>query len=82
MAAENDDELERLLRMAPERLAERRVRAEDLEARVKRRMTKEERLASVEKGREGRGEFGAASGRHKKKTGEGPRWRWCGGRGA
>lgn len=65
-----DPELEKLLSMAPERIAERRVRAEDLEGPSKRRKTKEERMASVLEGREGRDGFGASSGRRKKKTGE------------
>ncbi|CAG9463549.1 unnamed protein product [Pedinophyceae sp. YPF-701] len=64
-----DDELRALLARGAERIAERRVDAAELEGVHKRRKTKEERLASVMEGREGREEFGAASARRKKKTG-------------
>lgn len=66
---EHDEELERLLSMAPERLAERRVTGSDLETAHKRRKTKEERMESVLRGREDRGEFGSSTGRGKRKTG-------------
>jgi hypothetical protein len=50
--------------------SEQRVNPDTLEgAHRKKRALKEERLARVMEGREGRDEFGASSARHKKKTG-------------
>lgn len=48
---------------------ETRLNPDDLEGRHKKRLDKEERLASVMLGREGREKFGASTGRKKQKTG-------------
>eukprot|EP00955_Chlamydomonas_euryale_P073271 361687-Chlamydomonas_euryale.AAC.2 len=52
-----------------EQVHEQRLNPDDLKGRHKRRLDKEERMASVLAGREGRDKFGASIGRKKQKTG-------------
>ena len=62
------EEAERILDQS-KIVSDRKVDANELEYTKRYTKTKEERLQSVLAGREGRGEFGAAAGRRKSKTG-------------